>query len=236
MNELAINNAMTEERETALRIADLGTLLCSRICHDIAGPVGAIDNSLDFIEDGASETVRKQAAGLLRDSARFLSRSIRFYRLAFGASVGASSIRLDGARSITCEYYDSTRYNLTWPEGMPQGCNLDKLSIKAMVNIVYFVASFLPRYGDITVQLNRQGDVLKVGVTGSGPRVQVPGSLTNLSELMENPLASSPVNLSEAQVYLLVLLVRACGGNMRVEAATEIENSPVHVEALLPLV
>ena len=39
----------------ALEGLDLAALLCSRVCHDLISPVGAIANGLEVMEDGKDE-------------------------------------------------------------------------------------------------------------------------------------------------------------------------------------
>src|SRR5262245_12596082 len=47
---------------------DLGALLCSRVCHDIISPVGAIINGLDVLDEDNSEEMREFAFSLIRRS------------------------------------------------------------------------------------------------------------------------------------------------------------------------
>ena len=50
-----------------LSAVDLGALLCSRICHDIISPVGAINNGLELLDEGGADL---DAMNLIRTSAR----------------------------------------------------------------------------------------------------------------------------------------------------------------------
>jgi histidine phosphotransferase ChpT len=68
---------------------DLAALLCSRVCHDVISPVGAINNGLELLDEGGADA---DAMDLIRTSALNASVRLKFARLAFGASgsVGAS--------------------------------------------------------------------------------------------------------------------------------------------------
>ena len=72
-----------------LSAPDLAALLCSRVCHDIISPVGAINNGLELLDEGGADA---DAMDLIRTSALNASVRLKFARLAFGASgsVGAS--------------------------------------------------------------------------------------------------------------------------------------------------
>jgi histidine phosphotransferase ChpT len=76
----------------ALDSLDLAALLCSRVCHDVISPVGAIVNGLEVLEDEKDAEMRGFALDLIKKSARTASARLQFCRLAFGAagSAGAS--------------------------------------------------------------------------------------------------------------------------------------------------
>ena len=76
----------------ALDALDLAALLCSRVCHDVISPVGAIVNGLEVLEDEKDAEMRAFATELIKKSAKTASARLQFCRLAFGAagSAGAS--------------------------------------------------------------------------------------------------------------------------------------------------
>ncbi len=63
-----------------LSAPDLAALLCSRVCHDIISPVGAINNGLELLDEGGAD---EDAMQLIRASARVASSrlQIRTHRL-----------------------------------------------------------------------------------------------------------------------------------------------------------
>src|SRR3954468_16264066 len=65
---------------------DLAALLCSRVCHDVISPVGAIVNGLEVLEDENDPAMHDFALDLIRKSARQASARLQFARLAFGAA------------------------------------------------------------------------------------------------------------------------------------------------------
>src|SRR5262245_12475392 len=67
-----------------LEALDLAALLCSRVCHDVISPVGAIVNGLEVLEDEKDASMREFALNLISKSARQASARLQFARLAFG--------------------------------------------------------------------------------------------------------------------------------------------------------
>src|SRR5208282_2811571 len=86
----------------ALAPIDLAALLCSRVCHDAIGPVGAIVNGLEVLEDEKDPQMREVAVDLIKKSAASASARLQFCRLAFGAagSMGAA-VDTGDAESVT---------------------------------------------------------------------------------------------------------------------------------------
>src|SRR4051794_41810820 len=86
---------------TTLEALDLAALLCSRVCHDLISPVGAIVNGLEVLEDDNDESTKTFALDLIKKSARQASARLQFCRLAFGAAGSAGGpIDLRGAESV----------------------------------------------------------------------------------------------------------------------------------------
>ena len=49
---------------------DLAALLCSRLCHDMLSPVGALSNGVELLADEKDAEMRKRCLELLEQSAR----------------------------------------------------------------------------------------------------------------------------------------------------------------------
>lgn len=77
---------MTESPEA--RTPAWTDLVCARVLHDLVGPVGAINNGIELLEElGATS----DALALIGDSARQTSDRLKLFRLAYGAGGYASA-------------------------------------------------------------------------------------------------------------------------------------------------
>jgi len=73
---------------TIMRLSDLdlASLLCSRVCHDVISPVGAIANGLELMDDEDTDAEMKATAlQMVKSSARTATAKLKFCRIAFGA-------------------------------------------------------------------------------------------------------------------------------------------------------
>ena len=113
-----------------LSALDLGALLCSRICHDIISPVGAINNGLELLEEGGAD---EDAMALIKSSARNASARLQFARIAFGAA-GSAGVQIDtgDAQTVATEYFKNEKPELTW-EGTR--VLLPKNKVKLLLNM-----------------------------------------------------------------------------------------------------
>ena len=85
--------------ESPIEALDLAALLCSRVCHDLISPVGAIVNGLEVLEEEKDEATKEFALDLIKSSAGTASKKLQFCRIAFGAA-GSAGAQIDlGART-----------------------------------------------------------------------------------------------------------------------------------------
>ena len=71
---------------------ELASLLCSRLCHDLMSPVGALNNGIELLADETDPDMRDKCLALLSDSARASANKLKFFRLAFGAGGGFADL------------------------------------------------------------------------------------------------------------------------------------------------
>ena len=160
----------------ALAPMDLAALICSRVCHDVISPVGAIVNGLEVLEDEKDPEMRAVALDLIKRSAASASSRLQFCRLAFGAagSMGAS-IDTGDAETVTRGLIASERTALAWN---PPRQFAPKNKVKLLLNLCLIAQSTIPRGGVISVDLSGQDDSLAMRVQAKRrePAAGEPGS------------------------------------------------------------
>ena len=89
-------------------------LACSRLCHDLISPVGAINNGVELCQelDGG---MADEAMALIADSGRRAAARLRAFRLAFGAAGGQAGLGAEDARSALGDYLEGGKVALDWP-------------------------------------------------------------------------------------------------------------------------
>jgi histidine phosphotransferase ChpT len=151
----------------ALSDLELAALLCSRVCHDVISPVGAVANGLEILADEEDEDMRQMAFDLVRRSADQASAKLQFCRLAFGAAGSAGSkLDLNEAGEIARMFIGDEKVKLEW--SMPHETR-DKTEVKLLLNLMLMAISAIPRGGLVTV--GDDGGGLVVSATGDGAKL-----------------------------------------------------------------
>lgn len=129
------------------------SLICSRLCHDLVGPVGAISNGIELMEMEEDPADAVDALDLLRHSADNATRRLKFLRLAFGSSGGDEMpLPVSDAQRAAFDYFADHRLDLVWPQSVDGG--ISKNRIRLTMNLLMSGAAGLMRGGDLSVILS----------------------------------------------------------------------------------
>ncbi len=196
-----------------LSAPDLAALLCSRICHDIISPVGAINNGLELLDEGGAD---EDAMNLIRTSARNASARLQFARIAFGAA-GSAGMMIDtgDAESVAAAYIKNEKPELVW---IGRRALLPKNKVKLLLNLILVSIGTIPRGGKITVALEDVETAPKFTLTSTGPMVRVPPKFL---ELHSGKKPEEPIDAHSVQPYYTLLLAREAGMQVSIHASAE---------------
>ena len=123
---------------------DLASLLCSRLCHDMLSPVGALSNGLELLAEEKDPEMRQRCFELLEQSARASADKLKFFRLAFGAAGGfGDQVPVNEARALIDALAGSNgRVAVNWMFGVDA---LAKPAVKTLLNLARITALSTPR-------------------------------------------------------------------------------------------
>ena len=194
----------TSSSAPAADALDLAALLCSRVCHDLISPVGAIVNGLEVLDDNPKPEDRDFALELIRKSAKTASARLQFCRLAFGAAGSAGAqIDLGDAQSMAKGHIEDGKVTLSW--NLPR-LLLPKNRVKLLLNMLIIAGQTIPRGGTLTIDPVGEGEAMSFRITAAGLNARVPQPVVD-------SLASSAaaVDAHAVQPYYTRLLAQACG-------------------------
>ena len=182
----------------------LASLMSSKLCHDIIGPIGAVCNGIELVSDDGNEDMRTEALKLISESAGEASARLQFYRLAFGLAGGmGQELSLRDARSLSRDLMAYGKVNLDWPDSEGGAEMLPKDVIKILCNLLVITAGALPRGGEVRVTGSVTGEDWSFSFKGAGTRVVLREDVTHVLQngYNENELTAQNVGVQ----YLMAL-------------------------------
>ncbi|MGI9426299.1 MAG: histidine phosphotransferase ChpT [Hyphomicrobiaceae bacterium] len=155
---------------------ELAALISSKICHDVIGPVGAIYNGLEILNDDDDAASQSYALDVIRNVTEQASARLQFARFAFGAAGSAGAeIELETARQISQGLVGEGKHKLHW-NGV--AAMLPKNQVKLLLNLIACAITALPRGGDITVDISTGSPELSFVLRCSGRGARLPQYLS----------------------------------------------------------
>ncbi len=187
---------------------ELAALLCSRVCHDLISPVGAIVNGLEVLDDNPKPDDREFALDLIRKSAKTASARLQFCRLAFGAAGSAGAqIDLGDAQTMARGQFEDNKTQIVW--NLPR-ILLAKNRVKLLLNMMVIAQQTIPRGGVLTVDAIGEGEATSFRVNAAGLNARMPQNIADLLSVGH----TGAVDAHAVQPYYTRLLAQACGLNV----------------------
>ena len=190
---------------------DLASLLCSRLCHDLLSPVGALNNGIELLADEQDPDMRERCLELLAESAKASADKLKFFRLAFGAGGGfGEEIDTREARAALEGLYGaSKRIELGWMVGEEK---LSKGAVKLLLNLGMIAGDALVRGGRLDVGAERQNGGLEIVIRAEGPRILLD---PKLRETIAHGHSGGEVEARCAGAWLAYSLAAEAGGTIQ---------------------
>ena len=194
---------------------DFAALLCSRVCHDVISPVGAIVNGLEMLDSETDEDIRAVAMDLIKKSAASASARLQFCRLAFGAA-GSLTAAIDtgDAENVARGLIGNERTALRW--NAPRSL-LPKNIVKLLLNLCLVAASSIPRGGEVVVEFEVEEASVRLRIVATGTNARLP----NAAAIFLTGGSLEAVDGHSVQPYYTALLAKDRGMAIKVSSSPE---------------
>ena len=191
---------------SSIAALDLAALLCSRVCHDLISPVGAIVNGLEVLEEEKDEATQTFALDLIKKSAGTASAKLQFCRIAFGAA-GSAGAQIDtgDAEKVARGFFEDDKTKLAW--NLPRAL-LPKNRVKLLLNLLLLAGQSIPRGGTITVDPVGEGESMSFKVSAAGANAKFAPAT---AALLAGEIGPDPLDAHRIQPFYAGLLAKDCG-------------------------
>ncbi len=192
--------------------AHFASLLCSRLCHDLLSPVGALNNGVELLADEHDPAMRARCVELLADSARVTAEKLKFFRLAFGSGGGfGEQVDTGEARAAVEGLFGvDGKIDVHW---MVDEARMDKAALKVLLNLALVAGDALPRGGILSVGAEKHRAGTDIVVRAEGQRLTLPEEIRDVLESHVDETSLAP---RAAPAWLVRSLVEEARGRVQV--------------------
>lgn len=193
---------------------DFASLLCSRLCHDLLSPVGALNNGLELLNDETDPAMRERCMDLLAESARTSAAKLKFFRLAFGAAGGFGETVDSREAQVAIEglFAETKRLTINWMVEEPQ---LPKTAAKVLLNLAMIAGDALVRGGTLDIGGEASEGAIEIVLKAEGPRITLDEELR--ATLVDGD-AGDAITPRSAAAFLVHQLVKSADGKVLVSS------------------
>ena len=190
---------------------DLAAMLCSRLCHDMLSPVGALANGLELLAEEQDPEMRARCMELLEQSARISTDKLKFFRLAFGAAGGfGEAIPIDEAKAvIEALAADNRRIEINWAIADP---SLPKPAVKVLLNLAQIGLDALVRGGTLDIGAERRDGAVEIVARARGDRIAFDETI---GRALQGDLAEGEITSRTAAAHMIAVVAEEMDGGLQ---------------------
>jgi len=149
--------------------ARLAEMLCTRLCHDLTGPIGALSNGAEFLAD-EDFSMQDQAIELISSSAEQAVNRLQFFRAAYGRVNSPGEASLSETKTLISNYLHGSKISLDWPDNFTDALNISvsrKLA-RLMLNLTIIACSSMIRGGILSIRIQEEAGRKIINLSASG--------------------------------------------------------------------
>ncbi len=196
---------------------DLASLLCSRLCHDLLSPVGAMSNGLELLAEEKDPEMRKRCMELLEQSAKASADKLKFFRLAFGAAGGfGETVAVEEPRALVDALIAANaRITANWSLGV---AILPKPAVKILLNLAHIGIDALVRGGTLDIGAESRGGASEIVIRAAGPKIAFDPAI---GQALDGSLPGADLSSRTAPAWMLHQLAVRGGGGLQYALSEE---------------
>ena len=190
---------------------DLAAMLCSRLCHDMLSPVGALSNGLELLALETDSEMRANVMQLLEQSASISTNKLKFFRLAFGAAGGfGERVDVEEPKAlIQALVADKDKVEINWALA---DASLGKPAVKVLLNFAQIAIDALVRGGTLDVGAEVRDGACEIVIRAAGPKIAFDEVL---GRALDGKLDADELTSRTVSAHMIHLLAQECGGGLQ---------------------
>ncbi len=193
---------------------NLSEIIAVKICHDLAGALGAINNGLELMQDDSLMSIREESINLVNTSAKEAISKLLYFRQAYGTANIEGETSHDNLKNLVNNFFIQNKLTLEWSlpntqSGTP--LTIPNQVIKIFLNALLVVTNGLIGGGTIRINISKQFHKTPVHIHASGNLVKINPEILNL---FQKDIEAITPSLKDINAYIAVLLAKNIGSKI----------------------
>lgn len=205
----------------------LAELLASRLCHDLVGPVSAVGNGAELLQE--MSPMDAEAVDLIASSSGQAASKLAFFRLAYGAA-GERINSIEDLRPVIEDWLKEERLELRWPQEGAR--SLSGYNGKVLLNLLALARECLPRGGELDLSLWEKGDLLELELKGQGATMELRSDTAEGLVEQVSPDSLTPRNV---HAFFTRQLIIRTGGDLKLDTDSTSTEAGLTISVHLPV-
>lgn len=205
----------------------LAEMLATRLCHDLTGPIGAVNNGAEFLDDEGFD-MQNEAVQLILTSAHEAVNRLQFYRQAYGKVGDTGEACLAEKKKIAQDFFSATKVALDWPDSHTDasGISVSQKMSRLLLNLMIVGAAALIRGGTLAVRITEPAEGEKhLALTATGETIKLDPDTVAILSGKGDDVALTPKN---SQIFLTMKLAQECSATV----AHSVENGALSIRVV----
>jgi histidine phosphotransferase ChpT len=193
------------------KLVEFSELLATKLCHDLAGQINAVDNGVEFLKTGNND-VKEKALELLAESSADLVAKLKLYRFAYGVNKSDGEADLELILQTLLAFFAKSKITINWELYHPDhnAHNLTNQAAQLLLNMILIISSSMIYGGNIKVEITRENQHKNILVTGMGESIRT----SKDAEIIIKNKELMDAKLSNIQIYFTVKLANSLGADL----------------------
>lgn len=191
----------------------MAEMLCTRLCHDLTGPIGAVNNGAEFLQEEGFE-MQSEAMELILSSASEAVNRLQFYRQAYGRQSEAGEASLSEKKQTVEDFFANTKIKIDWPDAHADASpvSVSQKMGRLILNLLIIASGVLLKGGTIAIRTQHEEGVKNtIHLTATGDIVKMD---PDVLRILSREAALSQLTPKTVQLALTLTLTDEIGASL----------------------
>lgn len=193
----------------------LAEMLCTRLCHDLTGPIGAVNNGAEFLAEEGFD-LQSEAMQLVTSSAHEAVNRLMFYRQAYGRVNDHGEASLSEKKTLVMAFFAPTKITIDWPDSHTDasGISVSQKMARLLLNLLVVQAGALIKGGQVAIRVSEDAKAREFSIVGTGDVVKLDSETLQILQLETGEEMLSP---KTCQAFLTAKLAQELNASLVID-------------------